>query len=296
MGKKLTQAEIQQYHDQGFLFPFEAFNREQAASFLQKFEEVETRYGKQMGKGFNFKPHLLFKWVDEIARHPAVLDAVEDLIGPNFRLFHLTVWPKNAHDAAYTDWHQDATYFGLEPHTHVTAWVALSDATIESGCVEVVPGSHELGQLHHKQDVSPDHPLSKKQWVDSKSDRQQQTMPANLLSKGQTIDDDFDRSHTDFMIVPAGQFSLHHTHLIHRSGANRTDNRRIGFGISYIPTDVRCSSRTRLSAMMVRGVDEYGHFDDELRPQMDFGDAEQAFHLDSVARYKESNDEQAAKY
>jgi non-heme Fe2+,alpha-ketoglutarate-dependent halogenase len=296
MGLKLTQAQIQQYQDQGFVSPVSAFSREQAASFLNKFEEVESLYSKQLGKGFNFKPHLLFKWVDEIVTHPAVLDAVEDLIGPNFRVFHLTVWPKNAHDAAYTAWHQDATYFGLEPHSHVTAWVALSDATIESGCVEVVPGSHKLGQLHHSQDVSPDHPLSKKQWVDPNSAAQKQTMPANLLSKGQSIDENFDQSHTEFMIVPAGQFSLHHTHLIHRSGANQTDNRRIGLGISYIPTDVRCTSKTRLSAMMVRGVDEYGHFDDEPRPQVDFGAAEQAFHHDSMARYKESNDEQAAKY
>ena len=78
---------------------------------------------------------------------PEILDAVEDLIGPDIRLFHLTVWPKDPGTGTYVSWHQDATYFALDPICHVTAWVALTDAPIEAGCMEVVPGSHKLGQL-----------------------------------------------------------------------------------------------------------------------------------------------------
>ena len=85
-----------------------------------------------MTRGHNFKPHLLFPWVDEIVHAPAVLDAVEDLIGPDIRLFHLSVWPKDPGSGAYVSWHQDATYFALDPVCHVTAWVALTDAPVEA--------------------------------------------------------------------------------------------------------------------------------------------------------------------
>jgi non-haem Fe2+, alpha-ketoglutarate-dependent halogenase len=276
MPKQLTQTQIDQYHRDGFAFPFDAFSGAEARRYRDKMETFEAAHGSlTKGRGFNFKPHLLFTWVDEIVRHPAVLDAVEDLIGPNIRLYHLTVWPKDAHDPAYVGWHQDATYFGLEPALHVTAWVALSDASIEAGCMEVIPGSHKQGQRHHAEHQEETH---------------------NLLSRGQTLTEAFDKSRTAFMPVRAGQFSLHHTHLVHNSRPNMSGDRRIGPGISYIPTDVRCTSETRLSAMLVRGVDTYGHFDDETRPQTDFGDAERAVHAEAVARYRASNEEQIRRF
>src|SRR5436305_6280938 len=155
MGKKLTDDQVARYQRDGFVFPVEAFSREEARRYLECLESFERRQGQEFGKGHNFKPHLLFTWVDEIVHHPAVLDAVEDLIGPDIRLFHLTLWPKNAYDPAFVSWPQDATYFGLEPALHVTAWVALTDAPVESGCMEVVSGSHRDGQLHNGQTDSP---------------------------------------------------------------------------------------------------------------------------------------------
>src|SRR5204862_445045 len=108
------------------------FAAEEARRYRRTMEEFEAAEGRELTKGHNFKPHLLFTWVDEIVHHPAIVDAVEDVIGPDIRLFHLSVWPKNAGDAAYVSWHQDATYFGLEPPVQVTAWVALTDASIEA--------------------------------------------------------------------------------------------------------------------------------------------------------------------
>ena len=288
MGNRLSEADVARYGRDGFLFPLEAFSREEARRYLDQLESFERTEGREFGKGHNFKPHLLFRWVDEIVHHPAVLDAVEGLIGPDIRLFHLSVWPKHAHDPAFVSWHQDATYFGLEPPppyppplagegrvgAQVTAWVALTDAPIEAGCMEVVPGSHRSGQLHHGQSDAPH----------------------NLLSRGQTVSEEFARHDTVFMAVRAGQMSLHHTHLIHRSGPNRSDHRRVGLGISYIPASARCRCKTRLSAMLVRGVDRYGHFDDEPRPQQDYGPAERAFHAEAVARFREANREETLRY
>jgi non-heme Fe2+,alpha-ketoglutarate-dependent halogenase len=274
MGKKLTDAQIEHYRRDGFVYPLDAFGAEQARRCRRAMEDFEAAQGTQLTKGHNFKPHLLFTWVDEIVHSAAVLDAVEDVIGADLRLFHLSVWPKDAGDPAYVSWHQDATYFGLEPPVQVTAWVALTDASIEAGCMEVIPGSHKLGQLHHAEH-------------DARH---------NLLSRGQTVTADFDKSRTEFMPVRAGQFSLHHTHLLHNSRPNLSADRRIGLGISYVPTHVRCTSGTRLTAMLVRGTDRYGHFDDEPRPQVDFGAAERAAHADAVARFRASNAEQTRRY
>src|SRR5215475_2735313 len=141
MGKRLTTEQIESYNQNGYLFPLDVVSREKAAEYLRSLESFETSQNKQMGRGFNFKPHLLFRWVDEIAHHPTILDTVEDLIGPDLRLFNIAVFPKNPHDPAYVSWHQDSTYFGLDPTTQITVWFALADAPIKSGCMEVVPGS-----------------------------------------------------------------------------------------------------------------------------------------------------------
>ncbi len=274
MGKSLSDADIARYHRDGFLSPIDAFRPEEARGFRERLEEFELRDGRQFGKGHNFKPHLLFPWVDELVRHSAVLDPVEDIIGPDIRLFHFTIWPKSPGDPAFVSWHQDATYFGLEPAVHITAWVALTDVPVASGAVEVVPGSHARGQQHHGQFDSP----------------------GNLLSRGQTLTEDFASDGSVFMTLKPGQMSLHHTHLIHRSGPNLSNDRRIGFGISYIPTSAWCRADTRQSAMLVRGVDRYGNFDDEPRPQTDYGRAEQAAHAEAVARFRAQNAEEVLRY
>jgi len=269
MTKKLTARQIGQYERDGFICPVDAFTVDQARAWRGKLEAFERAEGQKLTRGHNFKPHLLFPWVDEIVRAPEVLDAVEDLIGPDIRLFHLSVWPKDAGSDAFVSWHQDATYFALEPACQVTAWVALTNAPVESGCMEVVPGSHKLGQLRHAE--------------------MQQT--ENLLSRGQTLAVEFDRARTAYMPVMAGQYSMHHTHLVHNSRPNHSHDRRIGLGISYIPTSARCTARTRVSAMLVRGTDRYGNFDDERRPTADAGPEERAFHEKAVATFRRMNAE-----
>lgn len=267
MGRKLSAEQIAGYERDGYVCPVDAFPAERARAWRDRLEAFERAEGQKMTRGHNFKPHLLFPWVDEIVHAPEVLDAVEDLIGPNIRLFHLTAWLKDAGSGTYVSWHQDATYFALEPACHVTAWVALTDAPVEAGCMEVVPGSHKLGQMPHAEMQDPE----------------------NLLSRGQQLAVDVDRSTTAFMPVKAGQFSLHHTHLVHNSRPNRSHDRRIGLGISYIPTWARCTSTSRVSAMLVRGEDKYRNFDDERRPAEEAGPAERAFHAEAVARFRAMN-------
>ena len=212
--------------------------------------------------------HLYLKWVDGMVHHPAVLDAVEDLIGPDILIYHLTLWLKEPQTDAFISWHQDSTYFGLSPAEHVTAWVALSASSLESGCVQVMPGSHLGGQVAHGQ----------------KKDG------ANMFATGQSLDVPSDTP-IELLLLEPGQFSLHHTHLFHNSMPNRSADRRIGLGISYIPTRCRCSSKVRLSVSLARGTDRHGHFDLDPRPAADYDPAALAVHARAMQRWKDAREE-----
>ena len=266
---RLSARQIEDYAERGYVSPLTAFSREEAAGYRARLEAMERSEGGITHDRAR-KMHLYLRWVDEIVHHPRILDAVQDLIGPDILLYHLTLWLKEPHSDARISWHQDSTYFGLEPPLHVTAWVALSASDARSGCVQVVPGSHRLGQLRHGIERTPD----------------------NMFRTGQRIHVPDDTA-VDSLVLQPGEFSLHHTFLHHASMPNRSDDRRIGLGISYIPTQCRCSARQRLSAMVVRGADRYGHFDPEPRPREDPHGI--AAHAEAMARWHAAREQLIAE-
>lgn len=224
---------------------------------------VEQKDGAHRQASNRVKPYLLFDWAASLVRDPGVLDAVEALIGPDILVFHTTVWLKPGGSEGFVPWHQDATYFGLAPFEHVTAWVALTPSTLENGCVEVAPRTHLDGQRGH---------------LDQRDERA-------MLSRGQTLNEAIDDSVAVPLIMRPGDVSFHHTLLAHRSRPNRTGSPRIGIGVSYIPAHVRHVGETRLSATLVRGEDRFGHFDPEPRPTTDNDPAAVAAHYDALNRF-----------
>ena len=97
-------------------------------------------------------------------RHPTILDAVEDVLGPNLLVWSTSFFIKEARDPAYVSWHQDATYWGLSAPDVLTAWVAFTDATVENGAMRMVPGSH-AEQLEHRDTFAPHNLLSRGQEI-----------------------------------------------------------------------------------------------------------------------------------
>lgn len=257
------------YRRDGYLTPLDGLPPDRAAFYrdaLRRCCALSARPEPEAGlrqPQTRVKPYLLFPWAAGLVREPAILDAVAAVIGPDVMVFHTTVWWKPAGSAGRVPWHQDATYFGLAPHEHVTAWVALTDSLEESGCVRVLPGSHRLGQRPH-------------------ADRKD---PALMLSRGQSLVDEIDEASATPMVLRAGQFSLHDTLAFHASAPNLAAWDRIGVGISYIPTCVRHIGETRLSATLVRGEDRFGHFDHEPTPAAEMDAAALAAHEDSIARF-----------
>ena len=253
--RSLPPTAVEFYKDQGYYAPIPVLSASEAAALRQKLEAHEAEHGRLQGP-LRHKSHLLFTWLDELIRHPAILDAVEDLIGPNILAWGSSFFTKEARDPGYVSWHQDSTYWGLDPADIVTAWVALSESTAENGAMRVIPGTHKLDQIRHRDTFAA----------------------GNLLSRGQEIEVEVNQSQARMLELQPGEMSLHHVRLIHGSDPNPSDKRRIGFAIRYLPTYVRQVVGMHDSATLVRGVDEFHNFAPEQRPDADFSPTARAFH------------------
>lgn len=261
MPKILSNEAVEQYHRDGYYFPVPVLGTDEAAHYRRCLERHEARTGKPLQGNWRHKTHLIFTWADALVHHPKILDAVEDVIGPDILCWTTNFFIKEAHNPGFVSWHQDATYWGLDPDDVITAWVAFTDATPENGYMQFLPGSHKVDQLPHVDTFDKD----------------------NLLSRGQEIAVEVDKSKGVGVALKAGEMSLHHIKLVHGSEPNRSGDRRIGLAIRYIPTYVR-QTKVRDSAMLVRGSDKYRNFDYEPRPRADLDEAALGAHADAVAR------------
>jgi ectoine hydroxylase-related dioxygenase (phytanoyl-CoA dioxygenase family) len=206
--------------------------------------------------------------------HPRILDVVEDVIGPDILVYTATFFIKEAQSPTFAAWHQDATYFGLAPHEHVTAWVALSDASAEAGCMEVVSARGEPRQLGHAA----------------------LGLAHSINGGGQAIVEGFDEADAAMMALDAGSFSLHHTLCRHRSAPNRAHHRRVGIGVSYIPAHCRLTGTVRMCARLVRGRDTGGNFDLIPAPESELHPAAIERHQQVYGRYRDNYAEQIAAH
>jgi len=261
MPKVLSVEQVAQYEREGAVWPIRALSSKAAFNARSCLQTHEQQTGKPLQGNWRHKTHLLFTWADAMAHHPAILDAVEDCIGPNIVCWSSTFFIKEANSPGFVSWHQDSTYWGLDPDDVITAWVALTDVHESNGYMQVIPGSHKINQLPHLDTFHKD----------------------NLLSRGQEISVEVDKSKARGIALSMGEISLHHIKLVHGSDANRSNDRRIGFAIRYIPTHVR-QTKLRDSAQLARGIDEYGHFDWEPRPKADLDPDALAAHANAVDR------------
>ncbi len=261
MPRTLSTAELDAYRRDGFHFPVRVMPVDEALGFRAALQAHEKRTGAPLQGKWRVKSHLLFTWADRLVHHPAILDAVEDVIGPNILCWTTNFFIKEPDSPGFVSWHQDATYWGLEPDEVVTAWVSLSESNLVSGCMKVIPGTHHESHLPHVDTFHAD----------------------NLLTRGQEIAVDVDESKAVSLMLRPGEMSLHHIKLVHGSAPNQSEDRRIGLAIRYLPTHVR-QVKQRDSAMLCRGVDLHGNFDLEPRPAHDMDEAALAAHASAVER------------
>ena len=233
-----------QFEEVGFFSPLRLIDKSTASSYREILETVEQKTGSL---NYRYKIHTVLEIAYKLASNNKLLDNVETLLGPNILLYNTSFVIKEPHSKTHISWHQDLTYWGFNDDKQVAAWIALSDATEENGCMYMIPGSHKFGQLPHK--ITKDN--------------------NNLLHHGQTIEG---ASEEQSRCIPlkAGEASLHHGWTMHTSFPNKGDDRRIGLTINYISTDMFQTQTEHDSAMLVRGVDHYNHFKIDKPPASEF--------------------------
>ncbi len=247
MPRLLSDEQVARYHRDGFLSPIDLLNEDEAAAVRGELEAAEARWPEALkGVGRN-NAHLTLKCLDAIVHHPLLLDAIEDIIGPDILAYGTVLFIKEPHDPGFVSWHQDCRYMGLEPHgPTVSAWLALTPSNAVNGCMSMIPGSHRNGVMEH---------------VDTFGE-------SNILTRGQTIEGIDEDSAVDLMLRP-GQFSLHSMRTVHGSRPNLGEDRRIGFTIQcYMTPEVR-QTIVPTMAQLVRGRDANRHFEYAPRPDAD---------------------------
>jgi ectoine hydroxylase-related dioxygenase (phytanoyl-CoA dioxygenase family) len=228
-----------QYRRDGYIFPNRAMSEAEAAAYRAQLETVEraVKDDPPRRKTLRRYSNIVLDFVDQITRLPTITDRVAAVLGPDVLVLDASFFIKEAGTPNYVTWHQDLHYWGLDGEDEVTAWVALSPATIQSGCMRFVPGSH-------------------RQVVDHRDTFDE----ANLLTRGQELAVEVDESDAVDVVLAPGEFSLHHGRVFHASEPNRSDDRRIGLAIRYIATRMRTAEGAAMTAMLVRGDDRHGNF------------------------------------
>ncbi|MEM7269204.1 MAG: phytanoyl-CoA dioxygenase family protein [Pseudomonadota bacterium] len=243
-----------QYWEDGFLFPIQAVSTEQAAAWRSELERIEAEWlTADLPRPLNMykrsNAHVVMPLIVEIASHASVLNSVSGILGDDLMIWGAEFFIKEAQTTSIVSWHQDLTYWGLGATSQqCTAWLALSPATTQSGCMNFVAGTHKNAIVPHNDTFAEN----------------------NLLSRGQEIAVDVNEDEATAIELAPGQMSLHHGLMFHGSGPNTSSDRRIGVAIRYITPEVKQEVAERDYAMLVRGADRHGNFASLARPAANF--------------------------
>ena len=231
----LSSNQLKQYNDEGYIAPINILSTEEAIEARKEIELIEKKIPNEINKKGRYNVHLISPKLDAIVHNSKILDIVESIIGKNILVCGTTLFIKNPKQEGFVSYHQDAKYIGLEPHNWVTAWVAITDSYEENGCMRMWPKSH-LEIRDHNEKFNE----------------------GNLLTRGQTVEG-VPISEIKSVELRAGQMSLHHPRIVHGSGINNSNDRRIGFVIqSYIGTNVK-QILGKNSVQVARGTDNYNY-------------------------------------
>ncbi len=244
----MNDKEFDSYNKKGFLSPIKVLQLDEANVYRNSIENIEKKYGGNLLPEHRSKSHLLFKWLDDIIRDPRILDPVAKILGSNILCWNTVFWIKDKQSENFVSWHQDKHYWGLDTEDLVSVWLALSPASIESGCMKVIPESHKKGSFSHED-------------TNEKN---------NMLTRGQYIYEGIDESKAEYMDLKTGEMSMHNYCLVHSSGINKSSERRIGVSMHFIPPDCKQTLSNWDTAALVRGEDNCNNFTHTPIPKCDF--------------------------
>lgn len=248
----------------GHAFPIDVMPEAEAGAFRARIEALEAGpvgYGLPAQRLYRFKPYLIFRWASDLVRHPGVLNAVEQVIGPDIMVWAAGLFIKEPHDPTPVRWHQDGFHMDLSSNDEaIRAWIALTPTSVANGTMSVFTGSHLRGFIPHEEDDKSRH----------------------IALRGEHIDNPDGADNAVPVCLRAGQMSMHHIRTIHGSPGNTTDERRMTLAVTYIPPHIGPRSG-RDTATLVRGTDRFGNWIDEPAvPESEYDEACKAVHKQSM--------------
>src|SRR5262245_53552623 len=169
MPKLLTPTQISGFERDGFVSPVRAMPESRAGWYRERLEAFEAAYPEDRLK-LDQKAHMICPWVDEMIREPAMLDAVEDLVGPDILCWGTSLRAKRPDGKTFAGWHQDTAYADVKPIVVIVA-LPLSPSLAENGCIRAIPGSHRGPLLPHKEAFATDSLLTREQFIDAPFDQ-----------------------------------------------------------------------------------------------------------------------------
>lgn len=244
--KKLSQAQINQFNEKGYIFPLDLFRPEEVIAQRAYFDDLLE---KAFAAGWNSYEingwHKHCAAIYDLVTDNRILDYVQDLLGENLVLWGTHYFTKMPGDGKRVSWHQDASYWPLTPSKTVTAWLAIDDADVDNGAMQFIPGSHLHAQVAFE---------------DSQAEED------NVLY--QTVPDAEGYGDPPVVVeLQAGQISLHTDWLLHGSEPNLSDRRRCGLTMRFVSADVRALKGWNQNSIICRGCDPSGHWVNHPRPE-----------------------------
>ncbi len=231
------------YQKDGYLTGIHIAEETEASQYRDEYDALETEVGKEKCEIGLIDWHFDYEFIWKLAIHPKIVDVIEALIGPDVMLLATHFFCKYGPREKFVAWHQDVTYWGLEPPDAVTAWYAIDDSDIGNGCMQVIPGSHHQGVKEHGKSEQEGNLLSINQEV-----------PVSKSQAESAVD----------LILKAGEMSIHHGMIIHGSLPNHSKRRRCGLTIRYIAPSVKQAEDNSLKRpwkpILLRGEDRFEHF------------------------------------
>lgn len=229
----LSDTELGQFRRDGFLGPYTLCSPGEMAELRTECERVlATRPANREDLAHN--RHLDSQCIFDLATHPAIVDRMAALYGNDLLLWRTNFFVKEP-GAKEIPWHQDYSYWPLEPPVIISAWIAIDPSTERNSCVEVIPGSHRTPLPHVPAPGEMQfHEMADPQLVDT--------------SRAQKIE------------MQPGEFILFNERTLHHSEPNRSDMRRIGLAVRVITPIVKVLDwdAPNHALVQLRGTDPLG--------------------------------------
>ncbi len=245
----MTDINRAEYEQKGYLTGIALVSPQEATHIRDQFDALEASVGRETARIGLVDYHCKYEFLWNLVNHPKVIDTVQTLLGEDVLLLATHFFCKYGQEERFVAWHQDVTYWGLEPPKALTIWYAIDASDVENGCMRVIPGTHSRGIREH-----------------GKSDQ-----AGNLLSINQEVPTTAEENASAVnLVLKAGEFSIHDGALIHGSLPNRSNRRRCGLTMRFVATSVGQTDATRQSdrwhPVLFSGEDREHHFDLQPKP------------------------------